>query len=86
MRAFPMARASTPSSRPCAIDGPSITIRKFGNGKLGIDDLVKFGSLTQVVAEFLKACVVGRLNIVVAGGTGSGKTTLAERTFQLHPR
>ncbi len=61
---------------PCAIDGPSITIRKFGTGRLGIDDLIKFGSLTQVVGDFLKACVVARLNIVVAGGTGSGKTTL----------
>src|SRR5438874_8110206 len=61
---------------PCAIDGPSITIRKFGKGKLGVADLIKFGSMTQPVADFLKACVVARLNIVVAGGTGSGKTTL----------
>jgi pilus assembly protein CpaF len=61
---------------PCAIDGPSITIRKFGKGVLTAADLVKFGSMTQVVAEFLQACVVSRLNIVVAGGTGSGKTTL----------
>src|SRR5438045_758831 len=61
---------------PCAIDGPSITIRKFGKGKLGVADLIKFGSITQPVADFLKACVVARLNIVVAGGTGSGKTTL----------
>ena len=61
---------------PCAVDGPSITIRKFGKGKLGVTDLIKFGSMTQPVADFLKACVVARLNIVVAGGTGSGKTTL----------
>src|SRR5437868_10323932 len=61
---------------PCAIDGPSITIRKFGKGKLGVAELIKFGSLTQPVADFLKACVVARLNIVVSGGTGSGKTTL----------
>jgi pilus assembly protein CpaF len=61
---------------PCAVDGPSITIRKFGKGKLTADDLVKFGSITQPVSEFLRACVVSRLNIVVSGGTGSGKTTL----------
>jgi pilus assembly protein CpaF len=62
--------------RPCAIDGPSITIRKFAKDKLTIDDLINFGSVTPQMAEFLRACVVSRLNIVVSGGTGSGKTTL----------
>jgi pilus assembly protein CpaF len=62
--------------RPCAIDGPNITIRKFSKDKLTIDDLIKFGSITPHMAEFLRACVVSRLNIVVSGGTGSGKTTL----------
>jgi pilus assembly protein CpaF len=62
--------------RPCAIDGPNITIRKFSKEKLTIDDLIKFGSITPHMAEFLRACVVSRLNIVVSGGTGSGKTTL----------
>ena len=63
---------------PVAVAGPCITIRKFGNAKtrLTCDDLVKLGSLTQGVADFLKACVQARMNIVVAGGTGSGKTTL----------
>jgi pilus assembly protein CpaF len=61
---------------PCAIDGPSITIRKFRKEKLSIDQLVEFGSLTQGMAEFLRACVIGRLNIIISGGTGSGKTTL----------
>ncbi len=61
---------------PCAIDGPCLTIRKFGKKKLNIDDLIKFGSLTPKMARFLKACVVGKLNILVSGGTGSGKTTL----------
>jgi pilus assembly protein CpaF len=61
---------------PCAIDGASITIRKFGTGKLQVSDLIRYGSITQPMADFLKACVVARLNIVVSGGTGSGKTTL----------
>ncbi len=61
---------------PIAIDGPSITIRKFGDKKLTIDDLIAFGSLTAEMAEFLRACVVARLNVVVSGGTGAGKTTL----------
>ena len=61
---------------PVAIDGPSITIRKFAKDRLGIADLVKFGSLTQDMGDFLEACVKAHLNIVVSGGTGSGKTTL----------
>lgn len=62
--------------RPCAIDGPNITIRKFSKDKLTMEDLINFGSLTPTMAEFLQACVVSRLNIIVSGGTGSGKTTL----------
>jgi pilus assembly protein CpaF len=61
---------------PCAIDGPSITVRKFAEDKLMIDDLIGFDSITAEMAEFLEACVGARLNIVVSGGTGSGKTTL----------
>ncbi len=60
---------------PLAIDGPSITIRKFAEDPFRIDDLVRFGTLNAKMAEFLRACVEGRLNIVVSGGTGSGKTT-----------
>ncbi len=62
--------------RPIAIDGPGITIRKFQKERLGIDDLVGFGSISQMMADFLRACVVSRLNLVISGGTGSGKTTL----------
>ena len=61
---------------PVAIDGPSITIRKFRKEKLTVDQLISFGSLTVTMAEFLRACVVCRLNILISGGTGSGKTTL----------
>jgi pilus assembly protein CpaF len=61
---------------PVAIDGPSITIRKFSRDKLTINQLINYGSITESMAEFLKACVVARLNIIISGGTGSGKTTL----------
>ena len=61
---------------PVAIDGPSITIRKFEKGKLGIDKLIEYGSITQGMADLLRACVISKLNIIVSGGTGAGKTTL----------
>jgi len=61
---------------PVALDGPSITIRKFPEDRLKVAQLVQVGSLTQNMADFLKACVLARLNIVISGGTGSGKTTL----------
>ena len=62
--------------RPVSIDGPCITIRKFKKDKLSIQQLVDYGSLTQNMAEFVRACVLAHLNIVISGGTGSGKTTL----------
>ena len=61
---------------PLALNGPTLTIRKFEKDPLTIDDLVRFGSMSNETAEFLKACVKSRLNIIVSGGTGSGKTTL----------
>ena len=60
---------------PIALDGSSLTIRKFSRDPFTVDDLVEFGTLTRATAELLRACVRGRLNIVVSGGTGSGKTT-----------
>ena len=62
--------------RPVALDGPSITIRKFPKERLSTEQLVSLGTITPHMAEFLRACVLGRLNIVISGGTGSGKTTL----------
>jgi len=61
---------------PLAIDGPSITIRKFSRDPFKVKDLVKFGSLTAEMADFLRACVEAHMNILISGGTGSGKTTL----------
>ncbi len=60
---------------PLALRGPTMTIRKFFNERFGMADLVKIGSITQEVDELLGACVKARLNILIAGGTGSGKTT-----------
>ncbi|KJR98327.1 MAG: type II secretion system protein E [Peptococcaceae bacterium BRH_c4a] len=60
---------------PLALNGPSITIRKFFRDPLSINNMINFGSLTETMGYFLEASVRGRMNIVVSGGTGSGKTT-----------
>jgi pilus assembly protein CpaF len=60
---------------PIALDGSSLTIRKFSRDPFTVKDLITFGTLTPQTAELLRGCVRGRLNIVVSGGTGSGKTT-----------
>lgn len=61
---------------PVAVDGPSITIRKFDKGRLSIEQLIEYNSITKNMAELVRACVISRLNIIISGGTGSGKTTL----------
>jgi pilus assembly protein CpaF len=60
---------------PLAVDGSSLTIRKFSADPLTVHDLIRFGSMSEQTADFLDACVRGRLNIIVSGGTGAGKTT-----------
>jgi pilus assembly protein CpaF len=60
---------------PLALNGPTITIRKFSEKPFTVKDLINFGTITPNVAMFLKTCVEARLNVVVSGGTGSGKTT-----------
>ena len=60
---------------PVAVDGSLVSIRKFKKDKLGIDDLVRFGAFTEEMAAYLQAAVSTRLNVIVSGGTGSGKTT-----------
>jgi len=61
---------------PLAVDGPILSIRKFGTTPLGAEDLLRYGALTAPMLEVLQGAVKARLNIVVSGGTGSGKTTL----------
>ena len=60
---------------PLALTGPALTIRKFSRDPFKINDLIEMETLTQEMADLLKACVEGKLNIVISGGTGSGKTT-----------
>lgn len=60
---------------PLSLNGPCVTIRKFASTAITVDNLISFGTLSSEMAMFLKACVQARLNILVSGGTGSGKTT-----------
>lgn len=71
---------------PLALDGASLTIRKFSEKKLTTDDLIGFGSMTKEMALFLKEAVRSRQNILVSGGTGSGKTTLLNVLSQFIPK
>ena len=61
---------------PLALDGPSVSIRRFRTDRLGAKDLVERDALTAPMLEFVQKCVASRLNVVVSGGTGSGKTTM----------
>jgi pilus assembly protein CpaF len=61
---------------PLAIDGPVLTIRKFSTRAFTLDDLVELGTMSHELCDFLAACVEGRMNILVSGGTGTGKTTM----------
>ncbi|MCA9080034.1 MAG: CpaF family protein [Planctomycetaceae bacterium] len=61
---------------PLALDGPSLTIRKFGSKPLGLEDLLKFGAFTPEMVMLMEGAIKARLNIIISGGTGSGKTTL----------
>src|SRR5919106_1486270 len=61
---------------PLSLKGPTLTIRKFSRDPYTMDDLINFNSLTPQAAQFLAACVKGKLNVLISGGTGSGKTTM----------
>ncbi|MCA9406420.1 MAG: Flp pilus assembly complex ATPase component TadA, partial [Candidatus Omnitrophica bacterium] len=71
---------------PLSLTGPMITIRKFGSERITINDMLeKYQSLSPEMAKFLKACVLGRKNIIVSGGTGAGKTTLLNVVSEFVP-
>jgi pilus assembly protein CpaF len=61
---------------PLSLDGPCISIRKFSSAAYGASDLIRLGSVTEGLMQFLRACVGARINIIVSGGTSTGKTTL----------
>jgi len=61
---------------PLAVDGPALTIRKFSRDPFQVEDLIRFSTLTAEIATLLSSCVEGRLNVLITGGTGTGKTTL----------
>lgn len=61
---------------PLALDGPSLTIRKFAKDPLKVNDLIRFGSFSSELARVMEGVVLARLNVIISGGTGSGKTTL----------
>ena len=71
---------------PLAIDGSCLTIRKFATDPLTVHNLIDFGSISEKTADFLDACVRGRLNIIVSGGTGAGEDDHAQRVVVLHPQ
>lgn len=71
---------------PLSLTGPILTIRKFPKKSLEMDDLLRFGSLTQKMAEFIYGCIAAKQNIIISGGTGSGKTSLLNACANLIPK
>ena len=70
---------------PLALRGPALTVRKFPESPMQVSELVERGSITPQVAVFVEACVAGKLNVLVSGGTGTGKTTLLNAVSQFIP-
>jgi pilus assembly protein CpaF len=70
---------------PLSLKGPTLTIRKFSRDPYTMDDLISFGSISPKAAQFLAACVKGKLNILISGGTGTGKTTTLNATSAFIP-
>lgn len=70
---------------PISLVGPTLTIRKFAKIPITVEQMIEYGTITAESIEFLKACVIGRINMVISGGTGSGKTTLLNVLSQFIP-
>jgi pilus assembly protein CpaF len=70
---------------PISLVGPTLTIRKFARNPITVEQLIEFGTITPEAIEFLKACVISRINMIISGGTGSGKTTMLNVISQYIP-
>jgi pilus assembly protein CpaF len=70
---------------PISLVGPTLTIRKFARDPITADQLIEWGTITPEAVEFLKACVIARINMIISGGTGSGKTTMLNIISQYIP-
>jgi pilus assembly protein CpaF len=70
---------------PVAVKSPTITVRKFQSERFGIEDLIRIGTITGPVAGFVRACVIAKVNLVISGGTGTGKTTFLNALTQFIP-
>ncbi|HHH81493.1 MAG TPA: CpaF family protein, partial [Chloroflexi bacterium] len=70
---------------PISLVGPTLTIRKFARDPITVEQLIEWGTITPEAVEFLKACVIARINMVISGGTGSGKTTMLNILSQYIP-
>lgn len=70
---------------PISLGGPTLTIRKFAKNPITVEQLTEYGTITPESIEFLKACVIARINMVISGGTGSGKTTMLNVISQYIP-
>jgi pilus assembly protein CpaF len=70
---------------PISLVGPTLTIRKFARNPITVEQMIEFGTITPEAIEFLKACVISRVNMIISGGTGSGKTTMLNVISQYIP-
>src|SRR5205823_1146577 len=67
---------------PLSLSGPLVTIRKFSNKRLDLNELVRLGTLSEETVDFLQRCILAQLNVLISGGTGTGKTTLLNALSQ----
>src|SRR2546423_15674906 len=82
LKAGSRVKAITP---PLALDGSSVSIRRFGSNPLKLEDLLNYKAFTPEMAMLMEACIKARLNIVISGGTGCGKTTLLNTLSRFIP-
>src|SRR5439155_3747206 len=67
---------------PLSLSGPLVTIRKFANKRLDLQEMIRIGTMSEETVDFLQRCIAAQLNVLISGGTGSGKTTLLNALSQ----